>query len=151
MYHTDFKDVLQFQSEGTRTRQVSQTLAHAALTPTLVASISLCMMWSNVHFGTAIICACLPIYRPLFQDSRFGVWMVSATRGVRKTGSGAVVQSSPQKAYGDVRSFYNRFTDDTNSDKVLLNEVTGTRRNESDEVRSIPLDAIAVERRIEVV
>ena len=77
--------------------------------------------------------------------------MVSATRGVRKTGSGAVVQSSPQKAYGDVRSFYNRFTDDTSSDKVLLNEVTGTRRTESDEVRSIPLDAIAVERRIEVV
>ena len=151
MYHRDFKDVLQFQSEGAHTRRVSQTLDHAALTPILVSSISLCIMWSNVEFGTAIICACLPTYRPLFHNSRFGDWLASATHSVRKSGSGAVVQSPSHNGYGDARSGYSRFPDDTNSDTILLNNVTGTRRTENNEGLSpIPPNAIAVEHRIEV-
>lgn len=150
MHHLDCKDMLQFQSKGAHTRRVSQALDHAALTPVSVSSISLCIMWTNVEFGTAIICACLPTYRPLFQNSRFGDWMASVTHSVRKPGSSAVLQSPSPKAYGDVRSGYNKFIDDTNSDKILLNEVTGTRSTESNDVRPIPLNAIAVKRRIEV-
>lgn len=69
---------------------------------------------------------------------------------MRGTGSTTVVQSPPYKVYGDVNSGYNRFTDDTNSDQFFLNEVIGGTRTEGNEVRFIPLNAIAVERRIEV-
>ena len=151
MYHRDFKDMLQFQSEGAHTRRVSQALNHAALTRILVSSISLSMMFSNVEFGTAIICACLPTYRPFFHNSRFADWLASAIYSVRRSGSGAIVQSSSHNGYGDARLGYNRFTDDINLDNIFLNKVTATRRTENNEgLGPIPPNTIAVEHRIEV-
>ena len=69
---------------------------------------------------------------------------------MRGTGSTTVVQSPSYKGYGDVNTGYNRFTDDNNSDRIFLNEVIGGTPTESNEIRIIPLNAIAVERRIEV-
>lgn len=107
-------------------------------------------MWSTIELGTAIICACLPTYRPLLHGSWFGDWLASARHSVRGTGSTTIVQNPSYKGYGDVNSGYNRFTDDNNSEQIFLNEVTGGTRTESNEIRFIPLNAIAVERRIEV-
>ena len=113
-------------------------------------------MWSTVELGTAVICACVPTYRPLLHGSWFGDWLASARHSVRGTGSTTVVQNSLHNGYGDVRLGYNRFTDDTNSDKVFLNEVIGGTRGtrgmraESNEIPMFPLNSITVERRIEV-
>ena len=108
-------------------------------------------MLSTIELGTAIICACLPTYRPLLHSSRFGDLSASAKHIVRRTGdSSTVVHSSSYNSYGDVESNYNRFIDDANSDKILLSEVAGGTRTESNGARPIPLNAISVERRIEV-
>ena len=69
---------------------------------------------------------------------------------MRGAGNTTVVQDSSHNGYGDVKSGYNRFVDDNNSDKIFLNEVSGGARRERDEILSIPLNAIAVERRIEI-
>lgn len=118
--------------------------------PKQVPSISLCIMWSTIELGTAIICACVPTYRPLLHGSWFGDWLASARHSARGTSSTTVVQNSSHNGYGDVRTGYNRFTDDTNSDKIFLNEVTGGTRIENNEAHFFPLNAISVERRIEV-
>lgn len=60
------------------------------------------------------------------------------------------MQPSPNNRLGDVRVGYNRFNDDHNSDQILLNEVARGTRTEGNEARLIPLNAISVERRIEV-
>lgn len=31
------------------------------------------ILWSNIHLGTAIICACLPTYRPVFSKCADGL------------------------------------------------------------------------------
>lgn len=150
MYHGDIENGLHLQPQRAQTRQVSQAGIHATLTHTLVPSISLCIMWSTIELGTAIICACVPTYRPLLHGSWFGDWLASARHSARGTSSTTVVQNSSHNGYGDVRSGYNRFTDDTNSDKIFLNEVTGGTRIENNEAHFFPLNAISVERRIEV-
>ena len=122
----------------------------APLTRVSVPSISLCILWSTIELGTAIICACLPTYRPLLHGSWLGDWLASATHSVRGAGNTTVVQNSSHNGYGDVKSGYNRFTDDNNSDQIFLNEVSGGVRTETEDILSIPLNAIAVERRIEI-
>lgn len=69
---------------------------------------------------------------------------------MRGGASTTIVQSQSHKGYGDVSSGYNRFADDNNSEQIFLNEVVGGTPTESHEIRFIPLNAIAVERRIEV-
>ena len=150
MHNGDTEDGLYLQPKGAQRRRVSQTSNHAPLTHTSVPSISLCIMWSTIELGTAIICACVPTYRPLLHGSWFGDWLASARHSVRGTGSTTVVQNSSHTGYGDVRSGYNKFTDDNNSDKIFLNEVIGGPRAENHEVQFFPLNAISVERRIEV-
>ena len=151
MYNGDPKDVLQFHSKKAQPKWVLQADNWALLTRILAASISLCIMWSTIELGTAIICACLPTYRPLLHSSLLGDWLASAKHSVRGMGDrSTIVLSSSHNGDGDVRSGYNRFIDDANSDKILLNEVAGGTRTESNGARPIPLNAISVERRIEV-
>lgn len=150
MYNRDTQDGLHIQPKRAQRRWVPQAGNRASLTQILVPSISLCIMWSTIELGTAIICACVPTYRPLLHGSWFGDWLASARHSVRGTGSTTVVQNSSHTGYGDVRSGYNRFTDDNNSDKIFLNEVIGGPRAERNEAQFYPLNAITVERRIEV-
>lgn len=108
-------------------------------------------MWSTIELGTAILCACLPTYRPLLHESWFGDWLASAKHSVQKLGDrSTTVLRSSQNGDGDLRSGYDRFIDDPNSDKILLNVVAGEVRTESNGARPIPLNSISVERRIEV-
>lgn len=107
-------------------------------------------MWGTIELGTAIICACLPTYRPLLHGSRLGDSLASARHSLGGNGSTTVVQSTLHKGYRDLRSGYNRFANDTNSDKMYLNKVAGGSGAESNESSSIPLNAISVERRFEV-
>ena len=123
---------------------------HALLTRVLVASISLNIKLCTIELGTAIICACLPTYRPLLQGPWVRNWLASVRRSVGRTGSPAVAQSSSLNGYGDVRGEYNRFTDGNNSDRILLSEVEGGIRTEGSDIRFFPANAISVERRIEV-
>ena len=123
---------------------------HALLTRGLVASISLNIKLCTIELGTAIICACLPTYRPLLQGPWARNWLASPRRSVRRIGSSMVARSSSHNGYGDVRARCNRLTDDNNSDKILLNEIAGGRRTEGSEIRFPPANVISVERRIEV-
>ena len=108
-------------------------------------------MWSTIELGTAIVCACLPTYRPLVHNSRFGNWLTSAKHSVRRIGDrSTIVLPAPQNGDGGLKLGYNRFIDDNNSEKILLNEVAGGGRTESKGARSIPPNAISVERRIEI-
>lgn len=150
VYNRDTEDGLHLQPKRAQTRWVSLAEYQAPLTHNLVPSISLCIMWSTIELGTAIICACVPTYRPLLHGSWFGDWLASARHSARGTSSTTVVPNSSHNGYGDVRAGYNRFTDDTNSDKIFLNEVVGGTRVESNEPHFYPLNAITVERRIEV-
>ena len=127
-----------------------QAGVHALLTQVLVASISLNIKLSTIELGTAIICACLPTYRPLLQGSWVRDWLASARRNVRRTGSSVVAQSSSHYGYGDIRAGSIGFTDNNNSDRILLNEIAGGRRTEGSEIRFPPTNAISVERQIEV-
>ena len=150
MYNGNFEDGLHLQSKTAQRRLVVQYGSHSPLTNELVPSIPLCILWSTIELGTAIICACLPTYRPLVHGSWFGDWLASARHSVRGSSSNTVVQNTSHTGYGDVRMGYNRFTDDNNSDKIFLNEVIGGTPTERNGVRFIPMNAIAVERRIEV-
>ena len=134
MYNRDCKDVFQFQSERAQTRRVSRANNRVLLTLILVSTVSLNIMLCNIELGTAIICACLPTYRPLLQ---------------RKSGT-SVVQPLPHNSHGDARAGYNRFNDDSNSDKIFFANVADGTRTDGNEARFIPLNAISVERRIEV-
>ena len=107
-------------------------------------------MWSTIELGTAVICTCVPTYRPLLHGTWFGNWLASARDSMRGTSSTVVVQGTSSSTYENGRSGYNRFTDDNSSEKVFLNEVIGGTTAESNRARFIPLNAIAVERRIEV-
>ena len=149
MYSRGVEDMLQFQSKEDQRRRVTQAGCHAPLMCILVSSISMNIMMCTIELGTAIICACLPTYRPLLHGSCFGDWLGSSRHSVRTAGSATFVQDSSHSGYRDGRSGYNRFADD-NSDKILLNEIAGGRRKESNEIALIPPNAIAVERRIEI-
>ena len=150
MHNWRTKNGLHLRSKTAQRRLVPKACEYSLLTILPVPSISACIMWSTVELGTAIICACLPTYRPLLHGSWFGDWLAHATHSVRGSSSNTVVQNSSHDGYGDLRSGYNRFADDTNSDKILLNEVVGGTQFDSGRVHFIPLNAIAVERRIEV-
>ena len=127
-----------------------QAGVHALLTQLLVASIPMTIKLATIELGTAIICACLPTYRPLLQGSWVCNWLASARRSVGRTGSSAVAQRSSLNSHGDVRGGYDWFTDGNNSDRILLNEVAGGRRTEGSGIPFPPANAISVERRIEV-
>ena len=151
VYNRDTENGLYLQPKSAQTRRVSPAEYQAPLTHTIVPSISLCIMWSTIELGTAIICACVPTYRPLLHGSWFGDWLSAARHSARGASSTTVVQNSSHNGYNDVRSGYNRFTDDNGSDKVFLNEVIGGTRVESTpETHFFPMNAITVERRIEV-
>ena len=143
--------MFQFFFKNAHPGWVSQANDWVLLTRILVSSTSLCIMWSTIELGTAIICACLPTYRPLLHDSWFGHWLASAKHSVRRIGDrSTIVLNSPQNGDGGLNLGYNRFIDDNNSDRILLNEVAGGKRTKSDEARPIPPNAISVERRIEI-
>ena len=126
---------------------ILQAGVHALLTRGLVASISLNIKLCTIELGTAIICACLPTYRPLLQGPWVRNWLAPARRSVRRTGSSVVARSSSHNGYRDLRA---RLTDDNNSDKILLNEIAGGRRTEGSGIGFPPANVISVERRIEV-
>ena len=156
MRYCDIENRIQLQSETTQCRYVELSPCLSKLTAALVRSFSLGMVWSTVELGTAIICGCLPTYRPLLHDSKLPApvraWFVSAIHSARGLRSKSTGQSSSQKTYGDSGSGYKKFHDDAHSDDVHSQDTEeGGWTKGAEDGPAHPLKAITVERRVEIV
>lgn len=104
------------------------------------------LIWATIENGLAIICACLPTYRPLLPkgsilDSTLGKWyksLLSSTHTRRGTGAKPTANS-------DLRNQYNQIEDGT-ADHVHLTEAIGGDKVGGTYVagRDYPLNAIKV-------
>ena len=119
----------------------------------LVPSYSRAILWSTIELGVALICACLPTYRPLLPKT-FGLpstvrgWYTSLLSVTRSRGSTKATSNNDL-------SGYNKFDhrESFSMDKVHLTQaIGGNKSRQNDELgNSCPLHGIAVESRVEVV
>ena len=112
-------------------------------------SVTNCVLWTIFELGTALICACLPTYGPLLQRflSNTGIKI-----GTSYPLSNSVTLSAigrPDRAYVPIsKTQHSHSGSDHEPDSTHLWSATRVDRTDP---RSIPLNAIAVDRSIEVV
>lgn len=112
-------------------------------------------LWTTVQTGTAIICACLPIYRPLFSQphvlsTKFKSWNSSLRN---RSQSRKSKTNAPSSNPSNANAFDRRDNGwKGSSETPLVDAKSTTLCPASDEVElSYPMNAIAVETRIDIV
>ena len=113
---------------------------------TFVVSVLRDELWINLHVSTAIVCACMPTYRPLLSRA------VQATSSFRnrysnKTGTtkASAMNDSSYSSQADSRNRRPNYAklDGSGSDVMKLHDVAHDIQ--------VPANAIAVKRTVEVV
>lgn len=80
--------------------------------------------WANIHLGTAIICACLPVYRPLV--SRFADFAANLSNRIgsllRSSTTFKSSQTGGERPMGSITKALNRYgrLDDVGGDRSRL-------------------------------
>ena len=112
------------------------------------------LIWSNLHLGFAIICACLPTYRPLLAKAAASA---SSLRSTLRQGTGAskstlTAKTSKLKSERSDSSFPSRYEELNDRDNIILIE-TGPviKSSQCPNGRAIPANAIGIHSTIEVV
>lgn len=118
-----------------------------------VPSFSQGILWSTIELGVALICACLPTYRPLLTHSLGMLNVVkswfSPLLDISRTGS----YKSSKGLSSSNNSAYARFDRHglDSIDKAHLTEARAVKHVDGDnQSNSYPLNAISVQSRIEV-
>ena len=89
-------------------------------------SFALTVMWSNIEFGTAIICGCLPTFRPLLRN-----WNFSWTRFPSRLGSDADGPRWPPSERSKQEAGHRKFGSAATVDDVILYNVDARGRLQS--------------------
>ncbi|KAF7879092.1 hypothetical protein EAF04_000292 [Stromatinia cepivora] len=109
-------------------------------------------LWSFIHCGTAVLCACLPTYRPLGRvfttclSQRYGIEIKSSKYQQSKTKSIAL-EGYKGNTYNELRDYRPDYINLT----TINGESSAQLRHASSQEESIPGNTIAIERTIEVV
>jgi hypothetical protein len=120
---------------------------------TALVALAQASLWSVINLGVAILCACLPTYRPLLlkvgdlSSSFKSTHMRSSCADVSAAKSDLSSANSGNYSTG---SGYYRKMDDSTSDAVPLTKVTGGERRDA-RFTGMPFDGIHVQRDVEVV
>ena len=120
------------------------------------------VIWGIIENGLAIICACLPTYRPLLAKgfsltTDFRAWYSSLLHNTRSWGGGSqsskvTPSTDANKGVFDNRKRYNQIKDGV-LDSTYLTSVTGDLEASADTVagKDFPLNSIRVKNTTEVV
>ena len=127
---------------------------------TRAVSFTQAELWTNIHLGTAIICACLPTYRLLFKGmfvASSAIWshlssLFPSRRALKATAyeRGSTYQMD---AFQQNRNNYKQLDDPTGEHQFLSHAaaVTPTRSQVSDKDGNIEPNSIIIRNTVEVV
>lgn len=141
---------------------VTQFLFHfAPLVNIKAVSFTQAELWTNIHLGIAIICACLPTYRLLFKgifNAGSGIWSclsyIFTSRALRATKKDHN-NSFHMNSYQHDQNHYNHLDDPLGEHQYFNHVVAATassiKSHESDQDRSRELNSIVVRNTVDVV
>ena len=121
----------------------------------IVPSYPRATLWSTIELGTAIICACLPTYRPLLAEGFVASNIIKSwysslldATGSKSRGSSKVSSNHGKSAFVRI----DRHGLDSVDEDHLTEAVRGPEAgNEPHKSNSYPMNVISVQSRIEVV
>ena len=141
---------------GSSQRMTTSSTPRAILTYTMAVTLVGDLIWATIENGLAIICACLPTYRPLLTTSQAFLVSVNSwyssllSRGSQSKASGFT--ETEHVSDNQSRKRYNQIADGTQDNLYLAKAVGGSGAGEEfGDGKDYPLGAIKVKSTTEVV
>ncbi|TGO55973.1 hypothetical protein BOTNAR_0233g00030 [Botryotinia narcissicola] len=109
-------------------------------------SLAQASLWSVINLGVAILCACLPTYKPLF--GKFHTIGTSLWTNHFSANSGSSTTKAAPDSHSNPTAYYYRMGD-SNGDNIHMTGVS-TQIQSGNKAQSLPSDGVRVQRDVHV-
>ena len=131
-----------------------------------IVSTKNAVVLDTIEIGTALVCACLPIYRPLLPkelpltrhlttwlSSIRSTWRLSRSRAKRSAGASPTSDSKPLRNNDDDKKGFHRFDGHSQEERHFASEVGGDKKGRNIVVGKgdYPMHEIEVQKTIDIV